>query len=167
MFIKDSLFNTYKLLSMRFLASLRNTYKEAYENSSPMSEFDQVTVTTKFSQSNSTMTGAGIEPATSSTEVRWLYHCTTALNRLHTDLWRDDFNFLSNVLENKLYIHAFPPWKSTSTSRSLEHPVVPMVGTPFASRPKNRSQSNYPEMILTPFSVFASPLWYLYYHFIT
>ena len=69
MFTKDGLFNTYKLLSMRILPSLRNTYKEAYENSSPMSEFDQVTVTTKFSQSNSTMTGAGIEPATSSTEV--------------------------------------------------------------------------------------------------
>ena len=30
-------------------------------------------------QSNSIMKGAGIEPATSSTEVRWLNHCDTAL----------------------------------------------------------------------------------------
>ena len=55
----------------------------------PMNEFGRVTVTTKlgpaiivlwliFSRSNSTMTGAGIEPATSSTEVRWLYHRATA-----------------------------------------------------------------------------------------
>ena len=51
-----------------------------------------------FSQSNSTMTGAGIELTTSRTEVRWLYHWTTTPHRAATFLffWPIKFSDLRN-----------------------------------------------------------------------